>query len=78
MSVQHAGKRQFGLKAGDVAVNTSRKKQLTSPPPTQKTPQLCARLGFGQAAIRFLLVVDRRRVVTQRCRRGQEKNAGQE
>ena len=45
MSVQHAGKRQFGLKAGDVAVNTSRKKQLTSTPPTQKTPKLCERLG---------------------------------
>ena len=78
MSVQHARKRQFGLKAGEVAVSTTRKKQLTSPPPTQKTPKLCERLGFGQAAIRFLLVVDRRRVVTQRCSRGQERSAGQE
>ena len=40
MSVQYTGKRQFGLKAGDVVVNTSRKKQLTSPPPTQKTPYM--------------------------------------
>ena len=32
---------------------------------------LCERL-FCQAAILLLLVVDRRRVVTQRCWRGQE------